>query len=280
MAMSPIRFFLRSGPHSGRLLALITALTLVTVPVLGAEPPVTKTIRVGIVGDEDVEIWKGVAAEARRHGLKIEAVPFSDYVLPNEALERHELDANAFQHKPYLDNQVKTRGYHIVPVAYTAIWPIGLYSRRHPSVAALPKGAKIGVPNDPSNEGRALFLLQAQGLIKLKPGATILATVSDIVSNPRGVVIKEFDAGIVGREIDELDAAVVNTDWALKSRIDVNKEKIAQEPIRGNPYANFIAVRTGDANASWVKTLAAAYQTDATKQSLAQQYHGTAVPAW
>jgi D-methionine transport system substrate-binding protein len=240
----------------------------------------TSTLRVGIVGDEDVEVWKVVAAEAKKHGLIINTVAFSDYVVPNESLERGEIDANAFQHKPYLDNQIKSRGYHIVAVGYTAVWPIGLYSRKHASVASLPEGALVGVPNDPSNEGRALLLLQEQGLIKLKAGSGILATVADIAQNPKHIQIKEFDAGIVGRSIDQLDAAVINTDWAIKSRIDPNKERIAQEPIKGNPYANFIAVRNADRNKPWVKTLVAAYQTEATKAALAKFYNGTAVPAW
>jgi D-methionine transport system substrate-binding protein len=260
--------------------ALFAALSgLLLVSSLGAQAA-DKKIRVGIVGDTDVEIWKIVAAEAQKHHLQIETVAFSDYLVPNEALERKEIDANAFQHKPYLDNQIKTRGYHIVPVGNTAIWPIGLYSRNHKSVADLPNGAKIGVPNDPSNEGRALFLLQAQGLIKLKPGTGILATVADIAANPKQIKIKEFDAGIIGRSIDQLDAGVVNTDWAVKSRLDLKKERIAQEPVAGNPYANFIAVRQADVKAPWVKTLVAAFQTEATKQALNKFYKGTAIPAW
>jgi D-methionine transport system substrate-binding protein len=260
--------------------ALFTTLSgLLLLSSFGAQAA-DKKIKVGIVGDTDVEIWKVVAAEAKKHHLQIETVAFSDYLIPNEALERKEVDANAFQHKPYLDNQIKSRGYHIVAVGNTAIWPIGLYSRNHKSVADLPKGAKIGVPNDPSNEGRALFLLQSQGLIKLKPGTGILATVADIAANPKQIEIKEFDAGIVGRSIDQLDAGVVNTDWAIKSRLDLKKERIAQEPIKGNPYANFIAVRQADAKAPWVKTLVAAFQTEATKQALAKFYKGTAVPAW
>lgn len=239
-----------------------------------------KKLRVGIIGDEDVDIWKLVAAEAAKHGLDIETVAFSDYAIPNEALENKDLDVNAFQHKPYLDNQIKSRGYHITPVGLTAVWPIGLYSKKHKSVADLPKGAKIGVPNDPSNEGRALQVLQAQGVIKLKPGTGILATISDIAENPKAVVISELDAGIIGRAVDDLDAAVVNTNWAFKAGLDLDKERIAQESIKDNPYANFIAVRTADANADWVKTLVAAYQRDEIKQALARAYKGTAVPAW
>jgi D-methionine transport system substrate-binding protein len=238
-----------------------------------------QTIRVGIMSAEDEEVWAVVSQEAARNGLKIELVAFNDYTQPNEALENDELDANAFQHKPYLDNQIKTRGYHIVPVGYTAVWPIGLYSKKHKSVAGLPEKAVIGVPNDPSNEGRALNLLEAQGVIKLKPDAGILATPTDITDNAKQVEIRELDAGIVGRSIDDLDAAVVNTDWAIKSNL-TQDDRLATEAVENNPYRNFIAVKQGRENEPWVKTLGAAYQNDTVKVTLAKVYKGTALPAW
>jgi D-methionine transport system substrate-binding protein len=212
-----------------------------------AEP----TIRVGIMSAEDEDIWAVVAKEAEKRGLTIKLTVFNDYTQPNEALENGELDANAFQHKPYLDNQIKTRGYHIVPVGFTAVWPIGLYSRKVHAVADLPEGAVIGVPNDPSNEGRALRLLEREGVIKLKPEAGILATAQDITENPKKLQIKELDAGIVGRSIDDLSAAVVNTDWALKSHL-TQADRIATEPVENNPYRNFIAVKAGHENDPWV----------------------------
>jgi D-methionine transport system substrate-binding protein len=238
------------------------------------------TVRVGILGGEDEDLWKVVAAQAAKQGITVKTVLFSDYTQPNEALERGDIDANAFQHKPYLDSQIKTRGYHITPIGFTAVWPIGLYSRKLASVASLPKGAVIGVPNDPSNEGRALLLLQDEGLIKLREGSGILATVADITSNPKDIKIKELDAGIVGRSIDDLSAAVVNTDWALKAGLKTDKERIAQERIANNPYRNFIAVKVGQENAPWVKGLLAAYQNDVVKQALNKIYKGTGLAAW
>lgn len=238
-----------------------------------------QTIRVGIMSAEDEEVWAVVSQEAAKNGLKIELTAFNDYTQPNEALENNELDANAFQHKPYLDNQIKTRGYHILPVGYTAVWPIGLYSKKHKSVAELPEKAVIGVPNDPSNEGRALALLESQGVIKLKPEAGILATTADILDNPKQVEIKELDAGIVGRSIEDLDSAVVNTDWAIKSNL-TRDDRIATEAVENNPYRNFIAVKQGRENEPWVKTLVAAYQNDTVKATLAKVYKGTALPAW
>jgi D-methionine transport system substrate-binding protein len=238
-----------------------------------------KTLRVGIMSAEDEDVWAVVSEQAKQKGLDLKLVVFNDYTQPNEALENGELDANAFQHKPYLDNQVKTRGYHIVPVGFTAVWPIGLYSKKHHTVADLPNGAVVGVPNDPSNEGRALRVLESQGLIKLKPDAGILATAQDITANPKNLIVKELDAGIVGRSIDDLDAAVVNTDWALKSDLSQN-DRIATEAVGDNPYRNFIAVKAGHENDPWVKTLVESYENDTVRATLAKVYKGTALPAW
>ncbi len=263
-------------PTRRTLLAAGLALALIPVPPGFAAG---QTLRVGIMSAEDEDVWAVVAREAAARGLTLKLVVFNDYTQPNEALENGELDANAFQHKPYLDNQIRTRGYHIVPVGYTAVWPIGLYSHKVKSAADLPRGAVIGVPNDPSNEGRALRVLEAQGLVKLKPEAGILATTADITGNPRGVQVKELDAGIVGRSIDDLDAAVVNTDWALKSGL-TQADRIATEPVADNPYRNFIAVKAGHENDPWVKTLVAAYQNNTIRDTLKTVYKGTALAAW
>ncbi|UVC16160.1 MetQ/NlpA family lipoprotein [Mesorhizobium onobrychidis] len=238
-----------------------------------------KAVKVGIISGEDEDVWRVVTAQAAEKGLTIETVVFNDYTQPNEALERGEIDANAFQHKPYLDNQIKTQGYHIVPVGYTGVWPIGLYSKKHTDVADLPEGAVIGVPNDPSNEGRALRVLQNEGLIKLKDGTGILATTADIADNPKKLVIKELDAGIVGRSVEDLDAAVVNTDWALKSGL-TPENRVAQEPIADNPYRNFIAVKAGNENEPWVKTLVASFQNEAVKAEFDKVYKGTGTSAY
>ncbi|TAV82143.1 MetQ/NlpA family lipoprotein [Rhizobium leguminosarum] len=238
-----------------------------------------KSIKVGIMAGEEEDIWRVVASEAGKKGLKIETVIFNDYTQPNEALERGEVDANAFQHQPYLDNQSQQHGYHIVRVGYTGVWPIGLYTKKYKSVAEIPEGAVIGVPNDPSNEGRALRVLQSEGLIKLKDGTGILATVVDVTDNPKKIEIKELDAGIVGRSIDDLDAGIVNTDWALKSGLSP-AERIAQEPIADNPYRNFIAVKDDNKDAEWVKTLVSSYQNDTVKAEFDKVYKGTGLSAY
>ncbi|RJG41743.1 MetQ/NlpA family lipoprotein [Mesorhizobium sp. DCY119] len=238
-----------------------------------------KSIKVGIISGEDEDVWRVVTEQAAKNGLTIETVVFNDYTQPNEALERGEIDANAFQHQPYLDNQIKTQGYHIVSVGYTGVWPIGLYSKKFTKIADLPEGAVIGVPNDPSNEGRALRVLQKEGVIKLKDGTGILATIADITENPKKVNIKELDAGVVGRAIEDLDAAVVNTDWALKSGL-TPENRIAQEPVADNPYRNFIAVKAGSENEPWVKSLVASYQNEAVKAEFDRVYKGTGISAY
>ena len=265
--------------------AALAALLASAVTLVGLTAPTPsfaedkKAIKVGIISGEDEDVWRVVVAKAAEKGLTIETVVFNDYTQPNEALERGEIDANAFQHKPYLDNQIKTQGYHIVPVGYTGVWPIGLYSKKYTKVADLPEGAVIGLPNDPSNEGRALRVLQNEGVLKLKDGTGILATTVDIAENPKKVVIKELDAGIVGRSVEDLDAAVVNTDWALKSGLGP-ENRIAQEPVADNPYRNFIAVKSGNESEAWVKTLVASYQNEKVKAEFDKVYKGTGISAY
>jgi D-methionine transport system substrate-binding protein len=269
-------------PQRKHLLGLVFgALTLCST--LAASTPAAaadQVVRVGIMSGEDEDVWRVVAANAAKHGLTIKVSTFSDYTLPNEALSEHSLDANSFQHKPYLDAQIQARGYQIVQVGYTYVQPIGLYSRKVKSVADLPDGAVIGVPNDPSNEGRALLLLQAQGLITLRSGVGLLPTARDIDKNPKHIHVKELDAGIVGRSIDDLSAAVVNTDWAIKSGLKIPQERIAQEKVDSNPYRNFIAVNQADRNAPWVLALVESYQQQNVADEILKVYHGATLPAW
>ncbi|CAN7668319.1 MetQ/NlpA family lipoprotein [Paraburkholderia sp. SIMBA_054] len=255
---------------------------LLTCGIVSAQAALAadQTVRVGIMSGEDEDVWRAVAANAAKHGIKVKITTFSDYTQPNEALAQHDLDANSFQHKPYLDAQIAARHYDIVPVGFTYVQPIGLYSRKVKSVEALPQNATIGVPNDPSNEGRALLLLQANGLIKLRPDVGLLPTARDIADNPKHIQIKELDAGIVGRAITDVDAAVVNTDWAIKAGIQIPQERIAQEKVPGNPYRNFIAVNAKDAKAAWVKTLVDSYQQVNVASSILTVYHGATLPAW
>ncbi|MEZ3499074.1 MetQ/NlpA family ABC transporter substrate-binding protein [Pantoea sp. KPR_PJ] len=266
-----------------RVLSITTAALLlagtVLAPFAAAHAADKTTVKVGIMSGEDEDVWREVIRQAAAKGLTVKTVVFNDYNQPNEALQNGDVDANAFQHQPFLNNQIKVNHYDIVRVGDTAVWPIGLYSKKVKSAAGLKKGAVIGVPNDPSNEARGLVLLEQQGVIKLRPGAGIAATTADITDNPRQVQIKELDSGIIGRSVPDLDAAVVNTDWALKSGL-TRQDRIAQEPVKDNPYNNFIAVKKEHVDAPWVKTLVAAYQNDAVKHVFDRVYKGTGLTAW
>lgn len=239
-----------------------------------------KPIRVGIMAGEDEDIWRLVSQNAQKDGLTLKIVTFSDYSTPDEALASHDLDANSFQHMPFLKAQCEGHGYRISPVGNTYVAPIGLYSRKWKTLATLPKGAVIGVPNDPSNEGRALLLLQSLGFIKLSPSAGLLPTPLDIVENPHDFSIRELDAGVVGRALPDLDAAVINTDWAHKAGVDVVRERLVREGIENNPYICVIAVNTDDVQAPWVKPLVKAYQQPNIRQALIEVYANTVIPAF
>ncbi len=237
------------------------------------------TLRVGVMSGDAEVLMERVADEAKSRSLKLQVTAFSDYLLPNEALDHGDLDANAFQHQPYLDNQVKARGYRIVPIAYTIVAPLGLYSRKVKTAADLPRGASIGIPNDPSNGGRGLNLLAALGVIQLRDGAGILPTPLDVTANPRGVRIVELDAGIIARSLNDLDAAVVNTDWALKANLSLDL-RIGSEAVDGNPYRNVIAVRAGTEGDPRLRALVDAYYSDAVRQFIIDYYQGRQLPAW
>ncbi|WP_407175105.1 MetQ/NlpA family ABC transporter substrate-binding protein [Bradyrhizobium sp. STM 3562] len=257
-----------------RLLSLVVAIAFFAAPALADQK-----IKVGISGGDSEIVWAKVKEIAAKDGLDVSVVVFNDYLLPNAALDAGELDANAFQHKPFLDNQIKTRGYKIVPVGETIVAPIGLYSRKAKSVAEIGEGASIGIPNDPSNGGRALLLLQAEKLIKVRDGVGLLPTVLDVIDNPRKLQIREIDAAQLPRSLDDLDAAVINTNYAVPAGLIPGKDSIAIESAVNNPYNNFIAVRERDKDAPWVPKLVRAYQNDTIRQLIKDKLPGQ-IPAF
>jgi D-methionine transport system substrate-binding protein len=242
-----------------------------------------KPIKVGVIAGPDSQTWQVVKKVAKRkEGLDIEVVEFNDYVQPNAALDAGDLDANAFQHQPYLDSQIRQRGYKIVNVGLTYISPLGIYAKKLKSLKDLPQGAKVSLPNDPSNENRALLLLQTQGVIKLKAGAGANgsnATPLDIESNPKKIKLVELDAAQLPRSLDDVDAAAINTNYALSAGLQPVKDAIAREDVH-SPYANLIAVRTQDKNKPWVKKLVAAYQSPEVRQFIDKEFKGAVVPSF
>ncbi|QCP48115.1 MetQ/NlpA family ABC transporter substrate-binding protein [Trinickia violacea] len=241
-----------------------------------------KAIKVGTISGPDAQIWAVVTKVAKREGLDVKVIEFNDYVQPNAALDAGDLDANSFQHQPYLDSQVKQRGYKIVSAGLTYISPLGIYSKKLKSVKDLQPGAKVAVPNDPSNENRALLLLQAQGVIKLKAGAGTngsSATPLDIAENPKKIKLVELDAAQLPRALGDVDAAAINTNYALAAGLQPTQDAIALEDIH-SPYANLIAVRAQDKDKPWVKKLVAAYQSDDVRQFIKTQFKGSVVPSF
>ncbi|WP_028227704.1 MetQ/NlpA family ABC transporter substrate-binding protein [Paraburkholderia ferrariae] len=241
-----------------------------------------QVIKVGTVSGPDAQVWAVVQKVAKREGLNVKVIEFNDYVQPNAALDSGDLDANSFQHQPYLDSQVKQRGYKIVSAGLTYISPIGVYSKKLKSLSDLPQGAKVAVPNDPSNENRAFLLLQSKGLVKLRAGAGVdgnNATPLDVAENPKKLKFVELDAAQLPRALGDVDAAVINTNYALAAGLQPTRDAIALEDIH-SPYANVIAVRAQDKDKPWVKKLVAAYQSEDVRQFMKTQFKGSMVPSF
>ncbi|WP_420106366.1 MetQ/NlpA family ABC transporter substrate-binding protein [Herbaspirillum huttiense] len=262
-------------------IAAAAALTLVLAPH-GASAQDKNKIKVGISVGSAEAIFDVVKKVAARDGLEIQTVVFSDYLQPNAALASGDLDANAFQHRPYLESQIAARGYKIVPVGLTITAPLGIYSRKFKSVDQLPNGAQVGIQNDPSNGNRALLLLQKAGLIKLKPGVGengVNATPLDIIDNPRKLKLIELDAAQLPRSLDDLAAASINNDYAYKAGLSLQKDTIAVEDPRGR-YANIIATRAQDKDKRWARKLVQAYQSEEVRKFIETEFKGSLVPAF
>jgi len=238
-----------------------------------------KPIKIGVTGGPHAQIFEQVKKVAERDGLKIQVIEFSDYVQPNAALAAGDLDANSYQHLPYLEAQIKDRGYKFTSVGYTITFPMGIYSKKVKSLKELKDGARFGVPNDPTNGGRGLLLLQSQGLIKLKPEAGLKATALDIVSNPKKLKIAELDAAQLPRSLDDLDAAAINGNYAESAGLSPTRDAIAIEDAKG-PYANVIAVRTEDKDKPWVAKLVKAYHSPEVKQFIAGKFKESVITSW
>lgn len=238
-----------------------------------------KPIKVGVTAGPHAQIFEQVKKIAEKDGLKIQIVEFSDYVQPNAALAAGDLDVNSYQHQPYLDDQNKTRGYKLVSVATTVTYPIGLYSKKVKSLAELPAGATIAIPNDPTNGGRALLLLQKQGAIKVKAEAGLKPTPLDITDNPKKFKFKELDAAQLPRALGDVDAATINTNYAIPAGLNPVKDAIAIEDARG-PYVNVIAVQERNKEAAWLKKIVKAYHTAEVKKFIETEFKGSVVASW
>ena len=263
-------------------LTLAAAASLSLLVGCGSKTDDAKVITVGASPAphaEILEVAKDVLAE---QGYTLKIVEYNDYIVPNEAVESGENDANYFQHITYLNNFNKENGTHLVSVAAIHYEPFGIYAGKCTNLADLPDGAQIGIPNDPTNGGRALLLLQEQGLIKLADNVGLEPTKLDIVDNPHYYQIEEIEAAQLPRSLSSLDIAVINGNYAIEGGLKVN-EALAVESSQGaaaEAYANIVAVKEGNEDNEAIQALVAALQSDEVKEYMEETYQGSVVPVF
>jgi D-methionine transport system substrate-binding protein len=237
-------------------------------------------IKVGTIAGPETQLMQVAAKEAKsEYNLDVKIVVFSDYIQPNTALNDGDLDANMFQHKPYLDEQRIQHKYQLTIAGKTFVYPMGLYSSRYQTLNDIPADIRVAIPNDPTNEGRALLLLQKAGLIKLKAKVGLHALPKDIASNPKRFQFVELDAADLPRAFQEVGLAVINTNYAIPAGLLPSKDALFLED-KGSPYANLIVVRKADKDQLWVKELRDSFQSTAVQDEAKKLFQGEAIPAW
>lgn len=237
-------------------------------------------LKVGASQVPHAEILKFVQDNlAEKNGFKLEIVVFNDYVQPNTALNDGSIDANYFQHQPYLDVQTQKAGYKLTAVTPVHLEPLALYSSKTKELSGIGDHAKIAIPNDPTNGARALKLLESKGLLKLKDTGKNPATKLDIKENPKNLEIVEIEAAQLPRSLADVDAAVINGNYAIPANLSPTKDALALESAQNNPYANILVTRTDNKDDTRVQKLAAALCSPETAKFIQEKYQGTVIPA-
>ena len=258
-------------------LALALVLCLSLAACGGKKESITLTVAASPTPHAEIlEICVPILAEK---GITLEINEYGDYVVPNTAVEEGEEDANYFQHVPYLDNFNAERGTHLVSVAGVHVEPMGIYAGKSSSLDNLPDGASVAVPNDPTNEGRALLLLEAQGLIKLKDSSNLEATPKDIAENPKNLVFEEVQAETIPSIVSEVDIAVINSNYALGAGFNPVEDSLAIESA-DSPYVNILVVKEGNEKNEAVLALIEALHSDAVRTFIEDEFGGAVVPAF
>ncbi|QIW16098.1 DL-methionine transporter substrate-binding subunit [Pasteurellaceae bacterium RH1A] len=258
----------------------LSALVLTSVFALTACKDKQDVLKVGVISGPEHKVAEVAAQIAKdRYDLNVEFVVFTDYSSPNQALDRGDMDLNAFQHKPYLDKEIADRGYKIVPVGNSFVYPIAAYSKKIKSIDELKDGDTIAVPNDPTNLGRALILLEAQGLLKLKEGNKLFATRVDILENPKNLVIQEIDAPLLPRTLDDTALSIINTTYAGQVGLNPTKDGLFVES-KDSPYVNIIVARESNKDDEKVKNFVKSYQTEEVHQKANEVFNGAVVKGW
>lgn len=241
-----------------------------------------KVLKVGATSVPHAEILEFVKPMLAEEGIDLQITEYTDYVIPNTAVESHELDANYFQHMPYLEDFNKKNGTHLVSAVAVHYEPMGLFAGKSANLDALADGATIAVPNDPTNEARALQLLQQEGLIKLKDGVGLNATPNDIVENPKNIRFFEAEAAAVARSLQDVDYAIINGNYALEAGLKVSDALAVEskDSEAAKTFANIVAVYDGDQNKPEIQALAKALTSEETRTFIEDTYQGSVVPVF
>jgi ABC-type metal ion transport system, periplasmic component/surface antigen len=253
------------------LTVLILSLSLFTVFAAGSKESASNVLSVGATPEPHAALLNLVVDDLAKEGITLKVVEFTDYVTPNTATESGEIDANFFQHLPYLDSFNSEHKTHLVSAGGIHVEPLALYSKKVSSIDALSDGAVIAIPNDPTNEGRALLLLQSAGLIKLSADAGLEATPQDIAENTHGFKFKEIEAASLPRVLSDVDAAVINGNYAIPAGLVATRDGLFVEGA-DSPYVNVLVVKEGHENDPKIKALFKALQSDEVKQYVADHY--------
>jgi len=236
-------------------------------------------IVVGVTSGPHEQIAEAAAKVAKEKGLEVELKSFSDYVLPNTSLAEGDLDANSYQHEPFLDTFNKDHDTDLVPVGKTILNPMGVYSEKYKSFDEIPDGATFGLPNDPTNGARALFVLQEAGYITLKEGAGLTASIRDVEENKKNLKFIELEAAQIPKQLSEVDVAAINTNFALEAGINPKKDSILLEST-DSPYVNYIVVRAENENDPTIKKFVEAYQSDEVRKFIEDEFKGSVIASW
>ena len=238
-----------------------------------------KEIKIGATAGPHAEVAEAVAKEAQKQGLNVKVVEFTDYITPDKALASGDIDLNSYQHKPFLDNFNKQNGSDLIPIGKTILMRMGVYSDKIKDVKDIKEGGIVAIPNDPTNGGRGLVLLEKAGLIKLKDGVGFKATIADIADNPKNLQFKELEAAQLPRSLADVDAAAITMNYVMSAGLDVQKQGIFLESKDEPLSVMVLAARNKDKDDQTYKKIADIFRSEAVKQFIADKYKGTIVPA-
>ncbi|WP_193087851.1 MetQ/NlpA family ABC transporter substrate-binding protein [Advenella sp. FME57] len=252
---------------------------LVAGSLISLSAAANETLSVAATPVPHAELLEHIKPALAKQGVDLTVKVFTDYVQPNQQVADKQLDANFFQHKPYLDTFNKEKGTKLVSVGLVHVEPFGAYSKKIKNVSEIKDGAIVAIPNDPSNGARSLLLLQKQGLIKLKDPANLLATARDVTENPKNLEFKELEAATLPRVLDDVDLALINTNYALEAGLNPTKDALFIEGA-DSPYANLVATTEDKAKSPAIEKLIKALQTDDVKKFIEDKYKGAIVPAF